>query len=90
MRGYQGGIDSLLLMALGIGYLVLYFAKREDKMMKLAGYFVGAVIILLTTVTILFNYWAQSQMCSRLRYYEGKMKQRMMQPSGMPQMPARK
>ena len=59
-------------------------------MMKLAGYFVGAVIILLTTVTLLFNYWAQSQMCSRLRYHEGMMKQRMMRPSGMPQMPARK
>jgi lipid-A-disaccharide synthase-like uncharacterized protein len=43
----------LLLIALGIGYLILIFAKREEKVMKVLGYGLGAFIIVISILFIL-------------------------------------
>ncbi len=45
---------TTLLMALGIGYIVLCLARRENQPLKIAGYIVGVFIILISIVFI-FN-----------------------------------
>jgi len=80
-------LDILQLMALGIGYLVIYFAEREEKILRLAGYFIGVVIVSFTTFYIVFDLLVQSRAFEpRIQRYPGTMMQhRMMPPSMMPQ-----
>ena len=58
MMGYYwswGAKNVLLVIGLGIGYLVLYLAKREEKGLQALGYFLGTVIILYCGFCILLN-----------------------------------
>jgi hypothetical protein len=50
-----GLFEAILLIALGIGYVVLYFAKREEKVLQVVGYIVGSAIILLATLYLIGN-----------------------------------
>ena len=45
----------LMLISLGIGYLVIVFAKREKRALKVIGYCLGAFIIAVSIVFILRN-----------------------------------
>ena len=79
-------LDILQLMALGIGYLVIYFAEREEKILRLAGYFIGVVIISFTTFYIVFDLLVQSRAFEpRIQRYPGIMMQHRMPPSAFPQ-----
>lgn len=74
--------EALILIALGIGYIVIYLAKREEKQMQFLGYTIGAVIIVLAIVYLAVSVWFQGRMyCfSGRRYdYRGKMHQRAQQ-----------
>jgi hypothetical protein len=42
-------------MALGVGYIVLYFAKREEGRSRILGYFVSVFIIVLSAMIIIIN-----------------------------------
>jgi len=53
-------IDIVLLIALGIGYIVLYFAKREEKLFQIIGYFLGIMIIALSTFYIIINFMIET------------------------------
>ena len=56
MKGmyHFGSMTELLaLLVLGIGYIVLYFAKREEKGLQLIGYAIGAGLILLSLIYLL-------------------------------------
>lgn len=91
MLGFSGIFDVLLLIALGIGYLVIYFAKREEKELRFFGIVIGGVIIVLSLVYFLGNVWFQAKVfCPKMHYYKGMMQQRMMHPRMMPQAPAQK
>ena len=57
---FTGINDSLLLIALAMGYLVLYFAHREEKGMQFAGYIIGFTIIILAIGYIALNCWMYS------------------------------
>jgi len=48
-----GTMEALLLVALGIGYMVLYLANREEKNLKAVGYFIGIFIIAVSGIIIL-------------------------------------
>ena len=79
--------DALLLIALGIGYLVFYFAKREEKIFRMTGYVIGLVIIFFTTFYMIINLLEQSQIFSpRIQTYRmqgyppAMMRQRTMMP----------
>ncbi|MCX7661208.1 MAG: hypothetical protein N2Z79_00815, partial [Candidatus Omnitrophica bacterium] len=50
-----GAKNSLLMVVLGVGYLVLYLAKREEKLLQALGYFLGTVIILYSGFCIFLN-----------------------------------
>ena len=50
---FSGLSDAILLVALGVGYVVLYLAKREEKSLQLMGYLIGGVIIVMAAVYIL-------------------------------------
>jgi len=52
--------DSLLLIALAMGYLVVNFAHREEKGMQFAGYIIGFTIIFLAIGYIAMNCWMYS------------------------------
>ncbi len=53
----------LLLICLGIGYLVIVFAKKEEKALKALGYTLGAFIIAISIFFILRNLWQYSRFC---------------------------
>jgi len=59
-KGLPGTFEALLLIALGIGYIVLYFAKREEKSLQLIGYFIGSLIIVLACIYTIGNLWLNS------------------------------
>ena len=52
---WWGTKNALLVIGLGIGYLVLYLAKREEKGLQALGYFLGTIIILYCGFCILLN-----------------------------------
>lgn len=79
--------DALLLIALGMGYLVFYFAKREEKVLRMTGYAISLVIILFTTFYMIINFLDQTQIFGpriqtykMQRYPPAMMRQRMMMP----------
>lgn len=51
--GCMGGAGfSDLLVALALGYIVLYFANREEKNLRSIGFAIGTLIIALAVLTI--------------------------------------
>ena len=70
----QALYDTLLLISLGIGYLVLYFARREEKGPQIIGYVIGYTIIVLTLVYMLSNIWAKKNLCNqKAPFFQGVM-----------------
>jgi len=47
----------LLLISLGVGYLILIFAKREKQLLKLTGYCLGGFIIAVSIAFIVRYLW---------------------------------
>ena len=91
MFGFSGIFDVLLLIALGVGYIVIYFAKREEKGLQFVGIVIGGVIIVLSLCYFVGNIWLQAKMYyPKMRCYKGMMQQRMMHPRMMPRAPAQK
>lgn len=86
--------DALILIALCLGYMVLYFAKREEKGLKFIGYIIGCVVIALAAISLIFGAWIQTNICrcskKEMRSHEGMMQQRMMHQRMMPQAPIQK
>jgi len=46
---------AVVLIALALGYIVCYLAKREDKTLRILGYLIGTFIITISAVIILVN-----------------------------------
>lgn len=46
---------AVLLIALALGYIVCYLAKREDKLLKTLGYLIGTFVMALSALIILVN-----------------------------------
>ena len=80
---FSGLADAILLVALGIGYVVLYLAKREEKGLQLTGYLIGGLIIILAAFYIVGNilfraeYQRNMTRTQRLMMYKGTMQPRM-------------
>jgi uncharacterized membrane protein YidH (DUF202 family) len=53
----------LLLISLGIGYLVITFAKKEKRALKTIGYSLGAFIIAVSIVFIARYLWLYARSC---------------------------
>ena len=56
----------LLLISMGMGYLVLVFAKREEKVLKILGYLIGIFIIAVSIVFIVRNLWLYGRSCGAI------------------------
>ena len=50
---FSGIAESFMLLALGIGFIVLYLAKREEKWLQLIGYGIGGIIIVLSLIYLI-------------------------------------
>lgn len=57
---------ATLLIALGLGYIVCYLAKREDKFLKTLGYLIGTFVIALSALIILANIILDARFCSKM------------------------
>jgi uncharacterized membrane protein affecting hemolysin expression len=44
---------AVLLIVLGLGYIVCYLAKKEDKFLKTLGYLIGTFLMALSALVIL-------------------------------------
>jgi hypothetical protein len=84
MSGFVGIADTLLLIALGVGYAVLYLTKREEKGMRLLGYTIGTLIIASAISYMFLNIILQDQLANARAYYSRRMM--MQQPRMMPKM----
>ena len=81
-----GAYAARLLIALGVGYAVLYLAKREEKGMRLLGLAIGTLIIVSVIANLFIALFLQSQLSGeKARYYNRMM---MQQPRMAPKMPA--
>ncbi len=52
--------DNLFLIAFFLGYSLLFLARREEKWRRFAGYAVGSIIMLVSTVYMLLNFMVYS------------------------------
>jgi hypothetical protein len=86
--GVIGVSDTLLLIAMGVGYAVLYLAKREEKGTRLIGYAISALIISSAIGYLFLNLLMQRRFYGpKARCYQKMM---MQQPGMSPKMPAMK
>ena len=83
--------DVALLFALGLGYMVLYFANKEQKGLRLIGYFVGSFILGLSIAYLLVGFLWQGECARQMMGHRYKMMQKMMQQpqQSVPAMPKR-
>lgn len=88
MLGFSGMFEALLLIALGIGYIVLYLAKREEKDLQTIGYIIGTLIMILAIFYLVGSLWLQVRLCPKVRHLRGTMQPRMMPQPMMPRSPA--
>jgi len=84
---YSGIVEILLLIALGTGYIVLYFAQREEKLMQLTGYITGGVIIILAAAHLLASLilGLNSNRAAQMQCRKSIIRQHMMQQENMMQ-----
>ena len=76
MPGFPGIFEALLLIALGFGYIVLYFAKREEGPLQFIGYLVGSAIMILATLYLLGSLYLHSRINSgKARHYKEMLQQ---------------
>lgn len=70
--------NGVLLLAMGLGFFVCYFAKKADDEIKGLGRIVGLIIMGLATLCILLNLINQPYEYSRTRPVKCYMHQGMM------------
>ncbi|MDD4900074.1 MAG: hypothetical protein PHT31_04205 [Candidatus Omnitrophica bacterium] len=58
---------ALFLIALALGYLVLYFANREEKDLRTLGIILGAVIIIISSVAIIGKIVMRAKVCQMMK-----------------------
>lgn len=71
MRGpYFGGMsgDALLLIALALGYIVCALANKENKGLKLIGYIIGIIVMVMSAGLIIGKIKSSLPGCSRAKY----------------------
>ena len=74
MAAFPRVIDMLFLIALGLSYIVLYFANREEKGLRLIGYFIGTLILGLTVAYMVGDFFMQTKFTNaRFHYYRQMM-----------------
>ncbi len=51
------GGQALLMISLGLGYFVVYFAKKADKPgLRLLGYVIGTIILMVTMFLLMASF----------------------------------
>lgn len=84
---FPGIFDALLLIALGVGYMVIYFAKKEEKRLQFTGYLIGGIIIALAVI-YLFGAFLLQVMISFPRIQKRIIRRPIIQQPFMPKAPA--
>jgi hypothetical protein len=81
-------LEAALLVALGLGYIVIYLARREEKALKALGYTIGSVMIILSSIFIISSLVFGTQIYRKI----GRMmlQRRMMMQMPQPSMPNQK
>lgn len=73
--------ELLFLFALGLGYIVLSLARKEEKVLRVIGYVIGGGIIALVLFYISVNFFSEVLYNrNMLRYHKAIMQRHMMQP----------
>ena len=89
MSGCLGLQDLLLLIMLGLGYIVLYFAKREEREWHILGGIIGTVLMFLALVMLIFNSVNRSKLlyrniqCNKAMQAQESMMQKGIMPQGI-------
>lgn len=85
MLFFSGTAAATTLIALALGYIVCYLAKREDKALKTVGYVIGVFIIALSAILLVGKSVARFDLYRKV----GKQHYRQMleMPQAAPMMP---
>ncbi len=65
MMPFSGMLDALMLIALAMGYVVLYLAKREDKALRTIGYIIGIFVIALSVLLLVVGLAFKAKACGK-------------------------
>lgn len=76
---------GILLIALALGYVVCYFANREERTLRRVGFIVGVFVIALSLLLMLANLTLGVGACNKMN--RGMMSQHMMMKGQMPSTP---
>ncbi len=85
---FCGGTEGTLLIALSLGYLVCYFANREEKTLRTVGLAIGVIVIAISSLFLIKNLALQAKMCAQKGQCEMMMpRHKMMMKNQMREMP---
>ena len=73
-----GKNEALLLIALALGYIVLYLAKREEKGLQFLGYFLGTLVISVSALLIIRDLFIGGCVFDKAKMHDMMMKRQMM------------
>lgn len=62
---FSGATEGTLLIALSLGYLVCYFANREEKALKSIGLAIGTIVIILSGLFLIKNLALCAKVCAQ-------------------------
>jgi len=82
MSAFPNLFDALLLIALGMGYIILCLAKKEEKQLRLLGYVIGWLIIVSVVIYMLCSLWIRAKM-----YHPNLRHSNISNPGTFPQVP---
>ncbi len=81
---FSGANEGLLLISLGIGYIAILSAKKEEKKLRILGYIIGGLIIALSAIALLRSIGMRCQAASMDNRYRSDMMQHRMMPPHIP------
>ena len=59
---------ALFMIALALGYLVMYFANREEKNLRTLGFVIGIAIIVISSGAIIGKIVMRAKMCQMMKH----------------------
>lgn len=78
--------EAFFLIALGIGYIVLYLANREEKSLRTTGFLIGILIIGISGIHLLYSILLNAKICRSPKIMRPSYHQMMLKEQ-IPQMP---
>jgi len=68
---FIGAGELIIVLVLGLGYIVLYFANKEKGGMKITGFIIGILIIVLSVIALISGLAMKMNMSKKMNFMRG-------------------